>query len=126
MPTNTVLSSQESPISSPFVAAIRRAKNAVKTHSRFAKIAGLSFALTLPALGLVDPKVLVAAGRADAHTVTAAVARVEAALSNMAALELFATGGIAVLAMAGMAFAGYVRVRMKETRNHAEARAQMR
>ncbi|KWA84033.1 hypothetical protein WL29_21955 [Burkholderia ubonensis] len=93
---------------------VHRALQALKTRARFASIAGLSFALTLPALGIVDPKVLLSSGLSDASRVQALVARTEVALRNMDVMGLFATGGVAVLALAAMAGAGYLRARYKE------------
>jgi hypothetical protein len=119
MPTNSALSTQKFQKSLLSLAApspIQRVMVALKTKAgtRFAKIAGLSFAMTLPALGIVDPKVLLSSGLSDAHAVEALVSRAEVALRSMAVMELFVTGGAAVLAMAAMAGVGYLRARYKE------------
>jgi len=118
MPTNSALPTQTFSNSLPSKAvsqSIQRAAKALKTKAgtRFAKIAGLSFALTLPALGIVDPKVLMASGLSDAHKLETLFSRADVALRNMAVMELFATGGIAVLALAAVAGVGYFRTRYK-------------
>lgn len=121
MPTNPALTTQKYSISFPSNTAARpvhRALQALKTRSRarFAAIAGLSFALTLPALGIVDPKVLLSSGLSDASRVEALVGRAEVALRSMDVMGLFATGGVAVVALAAMAGAGYLRAHYKEAR----------
>lgn len=121
MPTNSALSTQKFQKSLPVNTAsniISRATTALKTRAgaRFAKIAGLSFAATFPVLGIVDPKVLLASGLADAHTAEVMFSHAEAALRNMAVVELLATGGVAALALAAMAGLGYLRTRYKAVR----------
>lgn len=118
MPTNSALSTQKFQNSLPGNTALNRATSALKTRAgaRFAKIAGLSFAASLPVLGIVDPEVLLASGLADVHTVEVMFSRAEAALRTMAVMELFATGGVAVLALAAMAGVGYLRTRYTAAR----------
>jgi hypothetical protein len=118
MPTNSALSTQKFQNSLPVNTALSRAASALKTPAgaRFAKIAGLSFAASFPVLGIVDPEVLLASGLADVHTVEVMFSRAEAALRTMAVMELFATGGVAVLALAAMAGVGYLRTRYKAAR----------
>lgn len=121
MPNNSAVSTQKfqnSLPSNPAVTTIRRAAQALQTRAgaRFVKIAGLSFATTFPVLGIIDPKVLLASGLADAHTMEVLFSRAEAALRNMAVMEPLATGGAAVLAVAAMAGVGYLRTRYKATR----------
>lgn len=116
MPNNSTLSTQQfanSHPAAPVAKSIRRTALALKARAgtRFARIAGMSFAATLPALGIVDPQVLLASGLSDVHTVELLVSRADDALRNMALLELFATGCVAVLALAAMAGAGYLRTR---------------
>jgi hypothetical protein len=114
MPTNTSLSTQQASISChahPAIQNLKRTARAIKarTGTRFTAIAAMSFALTLPALGIIDPKVLVAASRPDVHAIQSLLARGEAALRHMDVLELFATGGVAVAVFGVIALAGYVR-----------------
>ena len=118
MPTNSALSTQKFQNSLPATTALSRAASALKTRAgaRFAKIAGLSFAASLPVLGIVDPEVLLASGLADVHTVEVMFSRAEAALRTMAVMELLATGGVAVLALAAMAGVGYLRTRYTAAR----------
>jgi hypothetical protein len=121
MPTNTALSTQQVSISFASKAetsTLQRARRALsgKSRARFASIAGLSFALSIPALGIVDPKVLMASGLSNVHSVQDLVQRADVALRNMDVLGLFATGGVAVLALAAMAGVGYLRSRYKEAR----------
>ncbi|KVP96565.1 hypothetical protein WJ96_04890 [Burkholderia ubonensis] len=122
MPTNSALTSQKFSISFSSNAVTRPLQHALhilksRSRARFAAIAGLSFALTLPALGVVDSKVLMASGLSDVRSVEGLFARCETALRNMDVMGLFATGGVAVLALAAMAGAGYLRARYKEARN---------
>lgn len=121
MPTITAVSTQEfskSEASHTPAQAVRRAVLTLKTRvgARYAKVAGMSFAVTLPALGILDPQVLLDSGLADAHRMELMVARADAALRNMAVMELLATGGVAVLTLAVMAGAGYLRTRYKAAR----------
>lgn len=121
MPTNSALSTQKFQnslqVNTP-MSSIRRMATAMKSQAgiRFAKIAGLSFAATFPMLGIVDPDVLLASGVADVHTAGVLFSRLEAALRNMAVMELLATGSAAVLALVAMAGLGYLRTRYKEAR----------
>lgn len=120
MPTNTAFSTQKFQNALPTQAAvptIHRAAQALyaRTTSRFAKIAGLSFAVTFPVLGIVDPKVLLASGLADAHTGQVLFSHAEAALRNMAVMEQLVTGGAAVLVVAAVAAVGFLRTRYKAT-----------
>lgn len=121
MPTITAVSTQEfskSQAGNTPAHSIRRAVRSLKTKlgTRYAKVAGMAFALTLPALGIVDPEVLLASGLSDARSMEMMVSRADAALRNMAVVELFATGGVAVLALAAVAGAGYLRTRYKAAR----------
>jgi hypothetical protein len=120
MPTNTAFSTQKFQNNLPSKAAvttIRRATQALhaRATSRFAKISALAFAVTFPVLGIVDPKVLLASGLADAHTGQVLFSRVEAALRNMAVMEQLMTGGAAVLVVAAVGAVGYLRTRYKAT-----------
>jgi len=119
MPTNAAVSAQKSSVSfstetvsGPF----QRVRRVLSTRSgaRFASIAGLSFALSLPALGIIDPKVLMASSLSNAHGIENLFQRADVALRNMDVLGLFATGGVAALALAAMAGIGYLRARHRE------------
>ncbi|KVP16945.1 hypothetical protein [Burkholderia ubonensis] len=125
MPTNSALTPQKFSISFPSNAVTRPLKHTLqalksRSRARFAAIAGVSFALTLPALGVVDPKVLMSSSLSDARSLEAMLARGEAALRSMEVMGLFATGGVAVLALAAMAGAGYLRARYKAAQPTAE------
>ena len=120
MPTNTAFSTQKFQNNLPSKAAVTTIHRAAgarhsRATSRFTKIAGLSFAVALPVLGIIDPKVLLASGLADAHTGQVLFSRVEAALRNMAVMEQLVTGGAAVLVVAAVAAVGYLRTRYKAT-----------
>jgi hypothetical protein len=121
MLTNPELSTQKfsiffssKAVSSPFQRA-RRALSG-KSRARFASIAGLSFAVSFPVLGIVDPKVLMASGLSNVRSVEGWVQHADVALRNLDVLGAFATGGVAVLALAAMAGMGYLRSRYKEAR----------
>jgi hypothetical protein len=121
MPTNTALSTQQVSISFASQTApspLQRVRRALtgRSRTRFASIAGLSFALSFPVLGIVDPKVLMASGLSNAHSVESLFQRADVALRNLDVLGAFATGGVAVLALAAMAGVGYLRSRYKEAR----------
>lgn len=87
-----------------------------RSRRRFATLSAMSFAVALPALGVIDPAVIHTASLADVQRVNAVLAHAEAALSNMNVLELFATGSAAALAFAAMCAVGYLRVRHKAMR----------
>ncbi len=121
MPTNTALSTQQVSISFASNAALsplQRARRALTgpSRARFASIAGLSFALSFPVLGIVDPKVLMASGLSNVRSMEDLVHRADMAMRSMDVLGAFATGGVAVLALATMAGMGYLRSRYKEAR----------
>jgi hypothetical protein len=121
MPTKSAFSTQKFQNSLPSNVAVNSIRHAMHTlharaGSRFAKIAAMSFAATLPILGIVDPEVLRASGLADAHTAQVLFSRAEAALRNMAVMEQLVTGGVAVLAVAAVAGVGYLRTRYKAMR----------
>jgi hypothetical protein len=121
MPTNAALSTKQVSISfasNATTSPLQRARRALtgSSRARFASIAGLSFALSFPVLGIVDPKVLMASGLSNAHSVEALFQRADVALRNMDVLGAFATGGVAVLALAAMAGVGYLRSRYKGAR----------
>lgn len=111
MTTPTVLPMQKlsTPLSFKAVTSFKNLFGSLSKNARFTVLAGVSFAVTLPVLGVLDPKVLWAAGLSDANGVNSAIANMEAALRSMAVLELFATGGIAVLALAAVGFIGQLR-----------------
>jgi hypothetical protein len=121
MLTNPELSTQKFSISFSSKAALsplQRARRALsgRSRARFASIAGLSFALSFPVLGIVDPKVLMASGLSNVRSAEDLFQRADMALRNMDVLGAFATGGVAVLALAAMAGVGYLRPRYKEAR----------
>lgn len=82
---------------------------ALKSRYRFAAVAAVSFAVALPVLGALDPKVLWSAGLADANAASALIDRIEASLRNMAVTELFASGGVAVLTLAVAGLMSHLR-----------------
>lgn len=92
--TTTVLTAQKPSISF----SIRGLSSSVKARTRSAVIAATAFAVTLPLLGVLDPEVMLATGIEDAVRFEAALVSLEAALGAMNVLELFATGGAAVMA----------------------------
>lgn len=116
MPNHSAISAQqiETSLHQPSSSAFKRFAVAVKSKAnlRRAKIAGVAFAATLPALGVVDPAVLVESGLTDVATVTGIASRIQAAMSNMAVLELGATVAFILTALIGV---GYLRTRTKDT-----------
>lgn len=118
MPINSAVSTQKSSNSLFTSNTFGRAARALKarTNTRFARIAGLSFAATFPVLGIVDPKVLLASGVADVQKVQSMVVHAESALRTMGVMELLATGAGAALALSAVACVGYLRTRFKAAR----------
>jgi hypothetical protein len=118
MLTNPELSTQKFSISLSSKAVsspLQRARRALsgRSRARFASIAGLSFALSFPVLGIVDPKVLMASGLSNVRSVEDLFQRADVALRTMDVVGAFATGGVAVLALAAMAGVGYLHSRYK-------------
>lgn len=99
--------------------SIRGLSSSVKARTRSAVIAATAFAVTLPLLGVMDPEVLLASGISDAARLEAAVASMDAALSAMHVLELFATGGAAVMAFVAASLVGRA-IHLKKTEQAGE------
>lgn len=121
MQTNPALTTQK--FASPLLRSDSSARTSEVTlptkaasRTRFAAIAGLAFALTLPALGIVDPKVLMTLSLSQGNHAGALLARAEQFLGTLDVAGQLVTGGAAVIALAAMSVAGYVRTRLVNER----------
>ena len=104
MNTHTILPSLKfsTPLTAPTSAPQLRSR---KQRNRFVALTAVSFVIALPVLAVLDPQVLWSSGVSDAHAASALIDRIEAGLRSMAVTELFASGGIAVMALVAAGFA---------------------
>ncbi len=89
------------------------ATQSTASRKRFAVMVGVGVAVTLPVLGLLDPKVLWELGMADVSSLKAAAASLDTTVRRPAVMEWLVAGGAAALVGAAAVLVAIVRASTK-------------